>query len=102
MAGLLPGYSRTLVSDASRRRYKDKLELMDGIDPYEVSKNEWEDNVDLWPAVTHVHVCMYLILTPSPYSESDMLNYMSLDSYQNFVKAGLGKFWSGQWGTKGL
>lgn len=59
---------------------------MDGIDPYEVAKNEWKDDVDLWPAVTHVHVCMYLILTPSPYSEKDMLNYKSVDSYQNFVK----------------
>ena len=46
-------------------------------------KNEWQDNVDLWP---HVYVCMYLILTPSPYTEKDMLNYKSLDSYQNFAK----------------
>ena len=58
---------------------------MDGIDPYEIAK-EWEDDVNLWPAVTHVHVCMYLILTPSPYSQSDLLNYKSLDSYQTFVK----------------
>ena len=84
MAGFLPG--RTLLSDASKKRYSDKLKLMDGIDPYEVAKNEWKDDVDLWPAVTHVHVCMYLILTPSPYSEKDMLNYKSVDSYQNFVK----------------
>ena len=30
---------------------------------------------------------MYLILTPSPYTEKDTLNYKSLDSYQNFVKS---------------
>ena len=42
--------------------------------------------VDLWPAIMHVHVCMYLILTPSPSSERDMLNYKSVDSYQNFIK----------------
>ena len=83
MAGFLLGYSGTLLSDASNKRYSDKLKL---IDPYEVAKNEWKDDVDLWPAVTHVHVCMYLILTPSPYSEKDMLNYKSVDSYQNFVK----------------
>ena len=29
---------------------------------------------------------MYLILSPSPYSERDTMNYKSLDSYQNFVK----------------
>ena len=46
---------------------------------------EWEDDIDLWPAVTHVHVCMYMILTPSPYTENDKI----LDSYQNFVKGWL-------------
>ncbi len=86
MASFLPGYSDTLVSNASKRRYGDKLELVDGVDPYEVKKNEWKDDLDLWPAITQVHVCMYLILTPSPYSEQDMMNYKSLDCYQNFVK----------------
>ena len=83
MAGFLPGYSATLTSEESQTRYSDKLKLVDGI---EVKKNEWRDDLDLWPAITHVHVCMYLILTPSPYSDNDMLNYKSLESYQNFVK----------------
>ena len=34
---------------------------MDGVDPYEVTKHEWKNDVDLWPVVTHVHVCMYLM-----------------------------------------
>ena len=38
----------------------------------------------MWPAITYVHVCMYLILYPSPYTKDDMLNYKSLDSFQNF------------------
>ena len=70
MAGFLP-YCDILSSDASKRRYSDKLKLVDGIDPYEIKKNVWQDDVVLWPAITHVHVCMYLILTPSPYSEKD-------------------------------
>ena len=53
MAGFLPGYD-TLLSDASKKRYSDKLNLMDGVDPYEVAKHEWKDDVDLWPAVTNV------------------------------------------------
>ena len=85
-SGLLPGYSKTLVSEDSKRRYREKLKIINEINPYELSKKEWQDDVNLWPAITQVHICMYLILTPSPYSDKDMLNYKSLDSYQNFVK----------------
>jgi hypothetical protein len=38
----------------------------------------------MWPAITYVHVCMYLILYPSPYTQEDMLNYKSMDSFKNF------------------
>ena len=60
---------------------------MDGIDPYEVAKGIWQDDVDLWPEITQLQVCMYL---PHPSSESllrkDCLNLKSLDCYQNFVR----------------
>ena len=51
----------------SKKRNVDN-KLVKGMDPYELRRTEWQDNVDPWPAITHVHVCMYLILTPSPYS----------------------------------
>ena len=81
--GLIPAYYTTIADADSKERYADKL---DGIDPYEIPRNEWQDNVDLWPAITHVHVCMYLILCPSPYTKEDLLNYKSLDCYENFVR----------------
>ena len=81
MATLLPGYFLTLASDASKARYREKIQLAGGFDPYEVRRSEWCDDVGLWPAITHIHACMYLILTPSPYTDKDMLNYKSLDSY---------------------
>ena len=86
MVGFLSGYSATLTTKASQERYKEKLKEIDGLDPYKINKNMWQDDVDLWPAVTHVHACMYLVLSPSPYTQNDILNYKSLDSYQNFVK----------------
>lgn len=85
-SGFLPGYRSTIKDSQSQKRYKEKLEIIDDMDPYELKKSEWNDDVNLWPAVTHVHVCMYLILTPSPYTDRDMLNYKSLDSYINFTK----------------
>ena len=62
------------------------MNYVNGIDPYALAKEEWYDNVDLWPAVTQVHTCIYLLLTPSPYSQNDLLNYKSIDSYRNFVE----------------
>ena len=35
MAGLLSGYSSTIADAASKKRYAEKLELVDGIDPYD-------------------------------------------------------------------
>lgn len=84
--GLIRAYCTTIADADSKKRYEDKLELVNGIDPYEIPRSEWQDNVDLWPAITHVHVCMYLILSPSPYTKEDLLNYKSLDCYQNFVQ----------------
>ena len=44
--------------DEARKRYTQKLSIIDGyyIDPYETEKKDWEDNVDLWPTVTHINV----------------------------------------------
>ena len=59
MAGLLSGYSSTIADAASKNRYAEHLELV-GIDPYEVAKGDWQDDVDLWPAITQLQVCMYV------------------------------------------
>ena len=83
---MLQDYLGSITDQESKKRYTEKLQFVDKIDPYEISKEEWDDNIDLWPAVTHVHACMYLLLTPSPYSQNDLLNYKSLDSYKNFVE----------------
>ena len=82
---LLPGYLATLKEQKGKQRYLEKLKILDGVDPYEISKSDWIDDVDLWPGVTYIHVGMYLLLGPSPYSSEDLLNYKSLASYVNFT-----------------
>ena len=72
-----------MIADAaSKKRYAEKLELVDRIGLYEVNK-VIDKTVDLWPAITQLQLCMYLILAPSPYSEKDFLDYKSL-----YCKAG--------------
>ena len=55
------------------------------LDPYETEKKDWQNDVDLWPAVTHINVGMYLLVTPSPYSGENLKNYKSMDCYMNFL-----------------
>ena len=82
---LLGGYFASLQDCNGKARYLKKLSLMGGFDPYESAKSEWLDEVDLWPSITHIHLGMYLLYTPSPYTGEDLLNYKSLDCYTNFI-----------------
>ena len=68
-----------------RQRYEEKLGLIGGRDPYEFPKANWKDDVDLWPSTTYIHVGMYLVFSPSPYTGEDLLNYKSLECYQRFT-----------------
>lgn len=82
---LLGGYFLSLKDEAARRRYKEKLNLIEHLDSYETDRKDWDDNVDLWPSITHIHVGMFLLLTPSIYSGDDLMNYKSMESYRSFL-----------------
>ena len=67
----LPGYLSSL-QDADRKKwYLEKLSMIGSLDPYKTARNKWLDNVDLWPSVTSIHIGMYLLVTPSPYTGKD-------------------------------
>ena len=82
---LLPGYSRTISDAQLQRRYSKKLKLIGGKDPYEIPIQDWKDDIDLWPSTTCIHVGMYLVFSPSPYTGDDLQNYKSLECHQRFV-----------------
>ena len=79
------GYLSSIQDQDAKKRYTDKLDAIGGLDPYETEKKEWKDDIDLWPSITHVHIGMYLLITPSPYTGEQLLNYKSLDCYRNFL-----------------
>ena len=68
-----------------QRRYMEKLSIIGGFDSYESERNEWQDDVDLRPSTTYIHLGMYLLVNPSPYTGEDLMNYKSLDCYIYFV-----------------
>ena len=83
MAGLLSGYLSMIADAASKKRDAEKLELMDGSDLYIVAQQLVANGE--WP-IMQLQGCMYLILAPSPYSQKDFINYISLDCCQHFVR----------------
>ena len=66
-------------------RYAEKLELINGKDPYELPKQAWKNDVDLWPCITYINVGMYLVFSPSTYTGEALMNYKSLECYQRFL-----------------
>lgn len=80
----LPRYVSSITDAESKQHYIDRIQVI-GWDPYELPRREWKDDVDLRPAITYVHICMYLTLNPSLYTKDDMLSYRSLDSFKSFL-----------------
>ena len=79
---ILQGYKKLLVDSRSRERYEEKLELINGKDPCELSKQAWKDDVDLWLCITYINVGMYLVFSPSAYTGEALMNYKSVECYQ--------------------
>ena len=48
----------------------------------------WMTGVDLWPAITYIPVgmCLVHVLSPSSYTNDDLLNYRSLNFVSCFVR----------------
>ena len=78
---MLGGYFSTLKESEAKKRYISKLSVIGD----ESERKEWQDDVDLWPSITYIHLGMYLLVTPSPYTGEDLMNYKSLDCYVNFI-----------------
>ena len=62
-----------------------KADLYKDADPSEIPRKEWTDDLDIWPAITYIHVGIYLLFKESPYTQDQLMNDKSLQCYQNFV-----------------
>ena len=78
-------YSASLEGK-SKERYQRKLALIDGVDPYTISKKDWSEKVDDYPSISYPDIVNYLIFTPSAYTSDDLKSYKSLQAYKNFIE----------------
>nr|XP_054928796.1 uncharacterized protein LOC129385755 [Dermacentor andersoni] len=82
---LCPSYSEELVGP-TRARYRAKIEMCDGIDPYELCiGKDATPNVDLLPTVTHADIVNYLVLSTSHVTLQQMKAYKSLEGHNYFT-----------------
>ena len=75
-SGFLPDYEDSVRNVEDKKRYCKKHALIDGEDPNAVPKGEWLNGVDCWPAITYIHVGLYLLFTPSPYTKEEILPHL--------------------------
>ncbi|XP_057296778.1 uncharacterized protein LOC130625692 [Hydractinia symbiolongicarpus] len=82
-------YFSKLVSE-DKKHYSKKLTLANGTllrDPFSLKGEDWSDDVSLLPDVTHMDLYVYLIHTPSEFTNESLKAYKSLEAY-NFYLSG--------------
>ena len=72
------------------RRYREKLSLTDGLDPYAVTKDSVVFDVDAFPRVTYLDIENYLVFNPSPFTMEDMTAYKVWRLTTSLYVVGLG------------
>ena len=75
-----------LTLDASAfKRYRQKTEVINGVDPYTISKGELCFDVNLFPSITYPDIANYFLFSPSPLTREELKAYKGLESYNFFV-----------------
>ena len=78
-------YSDTLSGEALAR-YDKKLELIDGVEPYQINKKDWSSDEEKLPAISYPDLLSCLLFTPGPYSKEDLKAITSREAYNQFLK----------------
>lgn len=65
-------------------RYQEKLQAIDGIDPFAISPEEMNFDAEVLPPITSMDIVAYLVLTHSFYTKEQMKAFKSLAAYKYF------------------
>lgn len=67
----------------TRRRYEDKISLIDGLDPYELDNTTLDSGHSGLPSITNRDIMNYLVNTVSAYLLEQFKAYETLKSYNS-------------------
>ena len=84
------GSSNAMEVEAAKRwvtssRYHDKLRLINGEDPYERPKKDWNFDPNSLPAIAYPDIVNYCVYSQSAYTLNDLKGYKSLEAYNQFI-----------------
>ena len=69
----------------TRKRYKEKLKVIGGVDPCCIEGDDRISREATLPDITYPDVVNYLVFSPSPYTTEDMKSYKSLEAYNQVL-----------------
>ena len=69
----------------TQKQYREKIELLGQVDPYDIQECDLAEDVESLPEVTYSDIVNYFIFTPSPYTSEDMKAYKSLEAYNQVL-----------------
>ena len=84
------------LKNADKRRYVQKLSTLYDLpideeyrserDPYESRKEEWHDDIALWPSLEFPSVYSYLVDTPGEFTREKLKAFKSLEAHNYYIK----------------
>ena len=83
------------LNEPARRRYREKITVHIGYDPYQLKKSDFSRDLSDLPAIEAMDITSYLVLHTSYYTASQMKAYKSLEAFNYFVCG-----WVNNLGTK--
>lgn len=78
-------YYKTL-DPPTQKRNREKILLIENIDPYEVEEDKYSDDISELPNTSYPDIVNYLVFSPSPYTADDMKAYKSLEAYNQVLE----------------
>jgi hypothetical protein len=86
----LSSYAKQLPLDVLIR-YKEKLEMIDNVDPFQIKDSELSLNKNDYPKTQIVDIYMYFIESKSPYTREEIKAHKSLQAFK-YYESGFVKY----------
>ncbi|XP_049459045.1 uncharacterized protein LOC125905196 [Epinephelus fuscoguttatus] len=68
----------------ARQRYIEKLQMLNNVDPYDITAKDWSQDPAVLPPLTYPDIVNYLVFGLSAYTLQEFKSYKSLEAHEQF------------------